>query len=123
MRVVNIINQTRPLSLPLVADYCESFLCKLRGLSFRLHLPAARGLVLVDKAESRVNAAVHMVGMNFDLGIVWLDRDLVVVDLGLARRWRSILAPSEPAQYVIEFAALRLQEFAPGDQIAFEEIS
>ncbi|MGH2582617.1 MAG: DUF192 domain-containing protein, partial [Anaerolineales bacterium] len=84
MRVVNVINQTRPLLSSLVANYCESFFCKLRGLSFRAHLPADKGLVLVDKAESRVNAAIHMLGMSFDLSIVWLDSNLVVVDLELA---------------------------------------
>jgi uncharacterized membrane protein (UPF0127 family) len=123
MRAVKVINQTRPLPSPLVADYCDSFWCKLRGLSFRSSLPLGSALILVDGSESRVNSAIHMLGMKFDLGIIWLSKSLKVVDLRLAKRWRSFVAPREPAQYVIECGALRLEEFSLGDQLVFEEIT
>lgn len=64
-----------------------------------------------------------MLGMSFDLSIVWLNSDLCVVDLGKARRWRSFLAPRKPARYVLECGASRFEEFQIGDQLAFEDIS
>jgi len=121
MRQVDILNRTRPLKTRLVADYCDRFLCKLRGLALRSVLPPGRGLVLADGSESRLNSAVHMLGMAFDLSIIWLDASLKVVDARRARRWRSFLFPRKAARYVLEFHASRIEEFHIGDQLAFEE--
>jgi uncharacterized membrane protein (UPF0127 family) len=123
MRQVSILNRTSPLKTPLVADYCDRFLCKLRGLALRPALSPGRGLVLADRSESRLSSAIHMVGMAFDLSIVWLDGNLKVVDARRARRWRSFLFPRKAARYVLEFHASRLEEFHIGDQLAFEPIS
>jgi uncharacterized membrane protein (UPF0127 family) len=103
-----------------VAGFCNSFWCKLRGLSWRRSLAAGRGLVLADKSESRVNSSIHMLGMMFALTIVWLDNDLKVVDLHNAKPWISFAAPRKPARYVIECAASRHEDFHIGDQLAFE---
>lgn len=123
MRQVSILNRTHPLKTPLVADYCERFVCKLRGLVLRPDLQIGRGLVLAEGSESRLNAGIHMLGMAFDLSIVWLDSGLKVVDVQGARRWRSFLFPRKAARYVLEFHASRLEEFHVGDQLAFEENS
>ncbi|MEX1071495.1 MAG: DUF192 domain-containing protein [Anaerolineales bacterium] len=84
-------------------------------------LPANRGLVLADKSESRINSAIHMLGMAFNLTIVWLNSDLQVVDVRHAHRWRSLIVPRKPARYVIECAASRYEDFHIGDQLAFED--
>jgi len=122
MRIIEIKNQSRPLAAPLRVDYCDSFVAKLRGLAWRRALAAERGILLVNARESRVNSAIHMLGMFFDLSIVWLDAEKRVVDARRARRWRSIFVPRKPAQFVIECAVDRLDEFHIGDQIVFEEI-
>jgi len=62
-----------------------------------------------------------MLGMAFDLSIIWLDASLKVVDARRARRWRSFLFPRKAARYVLEFHASRIEEFHIGDQLAFEE--
>lgn len=122
MRQVNIQNKTRNLKAGLTADYADSFASKLRGLAWRRALPAGRGLVLVEGRQSRLGTGIHMLGMSFDLAIVWLDSQLYVVDVQLARRWRSFLLPGRPARYVIECAVSRYEEFQIGDQLAFENI-
>lgn len=103
-----------------MAGFCESFGCKLRGLSWRRSLAADSGLILADKRESRVNSSIHMLGMMFALTIVWLDSDLKVVDVRHAKPWISFAAPRKPARYVIECAASRHEDFYIGDQLAFE---
>jgi uncharacterized membrane protein (UPF0127 family) len=120
LRQVNIINRTRSLKQPLGAGFCESFWCKLRGLSWRRSLAEDRGLVLADKSESRVNSSIHMLGMMFALTIVWLDNNFKVVDVYHAKPWLSVAAPRKPARYVIECAASRHEDFQIGDQLAFE---
>lgn len=123
MRQVIIQNKTRPLQSPLQAGFADGFVDKLRGLAFRRGLGAHEGLVLAEAAESRLGASIHMLGMAFDLCVVWLDSQLNVVDVQLARRWRSVLLPGKPARYVIECAPSRYAEFQLGDQLAFEDIS
>lgn len=69
---------------------------------------------------SRVNSAIHMMGVWFDLGIVWLDENRRVVDCRRARRWVSLLAPVRPARYILEIHPERLGEFQIGDEVAVE---
>lgn len=70
--------------------------------------------------EDRINAAIHMFFMNFDLTVVWLDRNLRVVDVQYARRWRPAYTPAKPARYVLELHPDRLNDFQTGDQLVFE---
>lgn len=121
MRQVEIINASAALKSPLVVDYCESFWCKLLGLSYRRSLPFERGLLMDERTESRTATGIHMLGMFFDLTIVWLDSQLKVVDVKPARAWRSYLFPREAARYVLECGASRLEEFRIGHQIEFKD--
>ncbi len=121
MRQILIENKTRPLPAPLLADYADSFGAKLRGLMFQPQLDAGCGLLLAEAAESTVNAGIHMLFMNFDISVAWLDSQLAVVDVRTARRWSAFLLPRKPARFVLEFHASRLEEFRVGDQIAFQD--
>lgn len=121
MEIVAIRGLSRPIKQPLNVRYCERFLCKLRGLALRRSLAPDEGLLLVEAKASRLNTGIHMLGMFFDLSIIWLDADLKVVDKALARRWVSFLFPRYPARYVIECAVSRYEEFTIGDKIAFEK--
>jgi uncharacterized membrane protein (UPF0127 family) len=121
MRQVAIVNRTRPLAAPLLAGYAASFGAKLRGLAWRHSLPPEFGLLLVEQRESRLGTGIHMLGMLFDLAAIWLDAERRVVDVRVARAWRSILLPRKPALYVIECAVSRYAEFQIGDQLDFED--
>lgn len=120
MRKLALANRSRPLRGPLTVVLCESFFCKLRGLTFRRSLPLDEGLLLVQTRESRMDSAIHMLGVWMDLGVIWLDAGFEVVDRRLARRWRPIYLPRRPAQYVLEVAASRLLEFEIGDSLELE---
>jgi uncharacterized membrane protein (UPF0127 family) len=121
MRQVQVLNRSHPLQKSLTVDYADSFGAKLRGLAWRRSLPADRGLLMVDKAESRLGAGIHMLGMFFDLTIVWLDSNMKVVDVRKARPWLSWLLPRKPARFVIECSASRHEDFHIGDQLVFED--
>lgn len=120
MRQVKIYNQTRALPGELQAGYCDRFGCRLRGLSLRRTLPQSQGLLLVQQRANRLDAAIHMFFMNFDLTIVWLDATKQVVDIRLARRWRSVIMPQAAARYVLELPTFWFDYFSVGDQIEFE---
>ena len=78
--------------------------------------------MLVQKKDSRMDAAIHMLAVFMDLAVVWINTDGDVVDLRLARRWRPIYVPQSPARYVLEMAPDRLADFQVGDKVRIEEI-
>lgn len=105
------------------ARWCNTFASKLRGFTFRRRLPAGEGLVLVEGKESRVNTAIHMLFVFFDLGVIWVNAAGEVVDTALARSWRLSYTPRAPACYVIEGRPELLNHVAIGDKVAFEKIA
>ena len=100
-RWVILRNRTRTQSFVVRARWCSSFACKLRGLSLQRPIPSGTGLILVERGESRWGTAIHMVGMLFALGVVWLDGDGRVVDVCRADPWR-IYVPQAPARFTLE---------------------
>jgi uncharacterized membrane protein (UPF0127 family) len=120
MQQVLIHNRTRPESAPLRAQSCDSFFSRLRGLMFRRAIAPDEGLLMVQPTEDRINAAIHMLFMNFDIAVVWADSALRVVDVCLAKRWRPAYMPRGAALYVLETHPNRLHDYLIGDQLAIE---
>jgi uncharacterized membrane protein (UPF0127 family) len=100
--------------------WCESFACRLRGLMFRRELATGEGLLLVEHGVSRSGTAIHMLFMAFSIGVVWLDADFRVVDTAVAKPWRPIYVPQQPARYTLEAAPSVLDRVAIGDELVFE---
>lgn len=121
MNQLTITNLTRPLISPIKVKRCETFLCRLRGLTFRRSLSSQEGLLLIQKKDGRMDAAIHMLAVFMDLAIVWINTNGVVVDLRLARSWRPIYVPQKPACYILEIAPERLADFQVGDKVEFKE--
>ena len=122
MQSVIIRNTVHPLKQPIIARYCTSFLCQLRGLTFCKSLPAEQGLLLVQNRDSRLDASIHMMFVWIDLAVVWINSAGEVVDVRLARRWRPAYVPKGPARYILELNAARLGDFTIGDQVAIENV-
>ena len=120
MKTVVVTNHTRPLPQPLKVGYCASFLCQLRGLTFRRSLDPQDGLVLVQSHDSRLEASIHMLGVSFDLAILWINNAGKVVDRCLALHWRPAYFPKSPARYVLEIVPERLEQFQVGDKVSFD---
>jgi uncharacterized membrane protein (UPF0127 family) len=121
MKQVSIINHNSTLATSIQAGYCASFLCRLRGLTFRRHLALDTGLLLVQNRDSRLDASIHMLMVWMDLGVVWINTAGEVVDTVLAKSWHSAYFPKSPARYVLEIHPDRLVEFHIGDKVTFEE--
>jgi uncharacterized membrane protein (UPF0127 family) len=120
MQQVRVLNLNRPLRSPVLALYCASFFCRLRGLTFRRQLPDDQGLLLVQNRESRVDTSIHMFFVWFALAVVWIDTGGKVVDVRLAKPWRPAYIPRSAAKYVLEMAASRISDFVIGDQVEFD---
>jgi uncharacterized membrane protein (UPF0127 family) len=115
-----IRNLTNPASGVIRACWCQSFISRLRGFTFRSSLNQDEGLVLVEARDSRIDTSIHMFFVWTDLAIAWVNSKNEVVDIALAKAWRPFYASAKPARYVIEFHPQRHGEFKPGDQVAFD---
>lgn len=121
MKQVIVQNLSRPIDRPVQAHYCASFLCQLRGLTFRKNLPFDQGLLLVQGHDSRLEAAIHMLFVWIDLAVVWINEAHEVVDVKLARRWRLAYVPQQPARFVLEIVPDRMDDFRVGDRVRIED--
>lgn len=120
---IHITNLSRPLAQTIRAQYCDSFFCRLRGLTFRHSLPAKTGVLLVQSRDSRLDSSIHMLFMWMDLAVVWIDSSLRVVDVRLARRWKFAYLPQQPARYVLELPVDCQADFVVGDLLKFENLN
>lgn len=92
-----------------------------KGLQFVRNLPEDEGLIFVRHSESVAATSIHMFFMNFDIGVVWLDKNGVVVDKKYAKVWRPAYASRQKAQYYIEANPTILDKVTLGDALAFHE--
>ena len=123
MQLVNVINKSNPLEHPLHANYCRTFLCRLRGLMFQKPLNVGKGLLIDQEKEGKISASIHMFGVSFNIAVVWINSSYQVVDVRRAIKWYSLIVPSYPARYVLEIAEERVADFRQGDIVGFEAIS
>lgn len=106
--------------IPLRARRCATFLCRLRGLTFRRSLAPGEGLLFVESTESRWGTAIHMFFVFFPIGVLWLATDGTVVDAVLARPFRPFYAPRAPARYYLEGPPALLEWVQIGERLTIE---
>jgi len=107
-------------ALPLRARRCDTFLCRLRGLTFRRSLADDEGLLFVESAESRVATSIHMFFVFFSIGVIWMAADGTVVDAQLAKPFRPYYAPRAPAKYYLEGVPALLSWVQIGERLTIE---
>ena len=88
---------------------------------FRSGIPEEWGLLLVENKDTIANAAIHMLFVPFDLGIIWINNGGEVVDTALAKKWVGLKSPKKPARYILEVQPYHLDKFHPGDIVDFVE--
>lgn len=88
---------------------------------FQKHLGEREGLLLVESKESRINTAIHMLFMRFDIAVVWINSQYRVVDVQQAKRWRLSYLPKMPACFTLETRPEYASEFQIGDQLHFKK--
>lgn len=101
---------------------CDSFLCHLRGLTFRRKLADEEGLLLVGRCESRVDTAIHMFFVFFPIAVLWLDAAGTVVDARLASPFGPLYVPRAPARDVLEGPPSLLERVSIGERLRMTEV-
>jgi uncharacterized protein len=119
---IHINNLSRTLSKPARVGYCDSFLCKLRGLMFRPRLDPDDGLLLVEKRNSRLDTSIHMFFVPFDLAVFWINSDMTVVDKVIAKSWKPAYFPKADAKFTLEIHPNRWADYEIGDKVEFKNV-
>lgn len=119
-RPIFVVNLSRTLEQPARVGYCDSFLCRLRGLMFRPRLSPDEGLLLVEKRDSRLDTSIHMLFVSFDLAVFWINSDMTVVDKVLAKSWKPAYFPKADAKYTLEIHPERRGDYEIGDKVEFK---
>jgi len=120
MKYVKVVNGKNDVLLSR-AKWCDSFLSRLRGLTFRRPLAPDEGLILVEAHAGIAATSIHMFFVNFDIAAIWLDDERRAVHKALARKWFPYYASPQPARYVLEGPPSLLDRIALGDVLRFEE--
>ncbi|HET91143.1 MAG TPA: hypothetical protein ENN99_10455 [Chloroflexi bacterium] len=119
--VMTVTNKTQGKRLLDRVHRCTSFLCRLRGLTFRKGLATDEGLLLVGQRDSRTETAIHMFFVFFPIAAIWLDSQGQVVDAQLARPFRPLYVPCAPAKDILEGPPGLLHHVQAGDRLCFGE--
>jgi uncharacterized membrane protein (UPF0127 family) len=98
---------------------CDTFWKRGRGLMFRRQPARDEVYLFVERRESVVGSAITMFFVFFPIAVVWLDRDLRVVDKALARPFRPSYAPRRPSQYYVEGHPSLLECVSLEDELEF----
>jgi uncharacterized membrane protein (UPF0127 family) len=117
---IHVNNLNRMIDQPARVGYCDSFICKLRGLMFRSRLPLDEGLLLVEKRDSRIDTSIHMLFVPFDLAVFWINSEMIVVDKIIAKSWRPAYFPKADARFTLEIHPDRLGDYEIGDKVEFK---
>jgi uncharacterized membrane protein (UPF0127 family) len=118
---IKVGRKQQPIDPPLALKICRTFSSRLRGFLFSPPPTLQSGLLFCYSRQSRVDTAIHMVGVPFPLAVIWLDSNRRVVDKRIAQPWQLAIVPSRAAQYVIECHPQREGDFFLGETIDFLE--
>jgi len=117
---ITVQNLSQKLDKPARVGYCDTFLCKLRGLMFRSRLSLDDGLLLVEKRDSRLDTSIHMLFVSFDLAVIWINSDMTVVDKIIAKSWKPAYFPKADAKFTLEIHPDRWADYEIGDKVEFK---
>jgi len=113
------VSKSHSSSSTVIVKYCDTFFDKFIGLMFSKGLRQDNGVLLVNSGESTINASIHMFFMNFDITALWLDKNMVVVDKVVAKKWHPFYYPKKPAKYILELHHSQFPEYSIGDKLVF----
>lgn len=84
---------------------------------FRPAMNEGEGVLLVGDRDSRMDAAIHMLFVAFDLAVFWINADSEVVDKIVAKSWSPAYVPRRAARYILELHPRRYESFQIGDKV------
>jgi len=120
--ISHISSEHEQSSSEIQVSICESFFSRLLGLMFQKEILATEGLLFINNSENRIDAAIHMFFMNFDISVFWINQENIIVDKIIARKWHAIYIPRYNAKMILETHLDNFNLFSIGDTVIIEKI-
>lgn len=99
---------------------CDTFFSRGRGLMLRQSISEEDVWSFVLPLAGRTEASIPHVFVFFAIAVVWLDEQRAVVDMALARPFRTYYAPRCAARYFIEGHPSLLEHISDGDVLEWQ---
>lgn len=106
----------------LEAWYFENFISRLKGLMFKKNIAVNQAGLFINKNENIVDSAIHMLFMNFDIAVFWLDKKNTIVDKRIAKKWGLIYYPDVKSQKILETHTEIFDKLNIGEEIIIENL-
>lgn len=113
-----LLNQTNNVNLDI--ELANTFFKRFLGLMGRKSIGKSEGLLFILDKASKLDAGIHMFFMRFDIAVIWLSEQKIVVDKALAKKWHPSYLPSDKAKYFLETHPSQFENFNVGDQVEIE---
>ena len=89
---------------------------------FHSRLLPDKGLLLVERHDSRLATSIHMLFVPFDLAVFWINSEMTVVDKVIAKSWRPVYFPKAGAKYTLEIHTTHWGDYEIGDKVEFKNV-
>lgn len=106
----------------LEAWYFENFFSRLKGLMFKNKISVNQAGLFINKNENIVDSAIHMLFMNFDIAVFWLDKTNTIVDKRIAKKWGLIYYPDVKSHKILETHPEIFETLQIGEEITIENL-
>jgi uncharacterized membrane protein (UPF0127 family) len=106
----------------LEAWYFENFYFRLKGLMFKKEIAVNQAGLFINKNENIIDSSIHMLFMNFDIAVFWLDNTNTIVDKRIAKKWRLMYCPDVKSQKILETHTEIFDKLHIGEEIIIENL-
>jgi len=92
------------------------------GLMFKKRIEIHQAGLFINKNENIIDSTIHMLFMNFDIAVFWINNSNVIVDKKIAKKWGLLYSPTEKAQKILETHISLYEKINIGEKIIIENI-
>lgn len=116
MKSVKISSKQHP-DIDITTGLCNTFYTRFKGFMFIKNISPYTGLFFPGETDSRINVAIHMFFVGFDLAVFWLNSYNVIVDKVLAKKGHPFYAPRVKARHILEVHPDLYFDYSTGDEL------
>ena len=98
----------------------DNFFNRFKGLMFSKQINRNQGALFINKNENILDSAIHMLFMNFNIAVFWMDNSNSIVDKKIAKKWNLLYYPSSKASKILETHIDNFDEIQIGEHLIIE---
>lgn len=100
----------------------DNFINRLKGLMFTKQIQIDEGALFINKTENKIDSAIHMLFMRYNIAVFWINNSNIIVDKSIAKKWNLIYCPKVKASKILETHVENYDNLQIGEKIIIESI-